>query len=173
MLKKFEKKSCGCKTKAETSGTHGKAGTPTHNTWRTMVERCTRECHKSYDIYKHIEIDAKWMTFEGFYEDMGDRPEGMTLDRVNGSEGYTKSNCRWATASLQQQNKEPSERNLNGYPGICFGNNRYTARIRHNGKRLYLGCFETAEEAHSAYDSKGRELFGPEWKSYFDRGQKR
>ncbi|AMR57440.1 putative HNH endonuclease [Pseudomonas phage vB_PsyM_KIL3b] len=73
---------------------------------------------------------------------------------------------RWATASTQQQNKPASERNFNGYPVICLTSNRYVARIRHNGKRLYLGCFKTAEEAHAVYDAKGRELFGEEWVSY-------
>lgn len=167
-LRKGEKKSCGCKTKAETSGTHGLYGTPTHTTWRTMVERCTKEYHKSYERYKNVSIDPKWMTFEGFYSDMGDRPKGMTLDRIKGEFGYCKENCRWASDSIQQQNKEPSKRNCNGFPGICEQRGSFTARIRHDGKRTYLGSFSTAEAAHLAYDTKGRELFGSEWKSYFD-----
>lgn len=168
MLRAGHKKSCGCKSKSETSGTHGLYGTPTHNTWRTMIERCTKEYSKSYEKYKDVEIDPKWMTFEGFYSDMGIRPKGMTLDRINGKLGYCKSNCRWATLSIQQQNKPPSERNVNGYPGIQAQRNKFCARIRYNGNRFHLGTFSTAEEAHQAYDLKGRELFGVEWKSYFD-----
>lgn len=141
-------------------------GTPAHNSWRTMIERCTKPYHKSYEYYKDVPIDPKWMTFTGFYEDMGERPEGMTLDREDWTKGYCKSNCRWATGSTQQQNKPASTRNTNGYPGICFGNDRYVARIRYKGQRIYLGCFKTAEEAHAVYDARGRELFGEEWVSY-------
>lgn len=174
MLKAGDKKSCGCKTKAETSGTHGMYGTPTHNSWRCMRDRC-KPSHKSYEYYKDIEIDPKWLdSFVSFYEDMGERPEGMTLDRKDNSLGYNKDNCRWSDGSTQQQNKRVSEKNVNGYPGICFGNDRYTARIRHKGVKLYIGCYMTALEAALAYDKKGQELFGNEWKSYFtEEGQKK
>ena len=168
ILRKFDKKSCGCKSKAEVSGAHGMYGTPVHTSWRTMIERCTKPYHKSYEHYKEIPIDPKWMTFVGFYEDMGDRPEGTTLDRKDGTRGYCKSNCRWADASTQQQNKCVKDRNSCGYPGISLTKGRYIAKIRYEGKRLYLGCFETAEEAHAVYDAKGRELFKEEWKSYWD-----
>lgn len=152
---------------------HRMYGTPTHNSWRTMRDRL-KPWHKSYKYYKDVDIDPRWEeSFEAFFEDMGERPEGMTLDRRDVNKGYWKWNCRWADASTQQQNKNPSERNCNGFPGICFGNNRFTARIRHKGRKVYIGCYKTAEEAHAAYDAKGRELFGTEWKSYFDRGQKR
>lgn len=172
-LRSGDKKSCGCKSKAETSGTHGLYGTPTHNSWRTMIERCTKEYHKSYERYKNIPIDPKWMTFEGFYSDMGERPYCTTLDRIRGELGYCKTNCRWATLSIQQQNKKPSQLNCNGFPGIFESRGSYVARIRHDGKRLYLGCFATPESAHQAYDTKGRELFGSEWKSYFEEGQQK
>lgn len=162
-----EKKSCGCKTKAETSGTHGMSGTPTHNTWRTMIERCTKPYHKSYDRYKDVPVDPKWFEFEGFYSDMGVRPKGMTLDRINGKLGYTKSNCRWATLSTQQQNKPPSERNKHGFPGVFESNGKYCSRIRYGGKRHYLGTFDSPEDAHLVYDKRGREIFEDEWVSYF------
>ena len=163
-LKNYEKKSCGCKTKAETSGTHGMTGTPTHNTWRTMVERCTKSYHKSYDRYNSVEIDTKWMNFEGFYEDMGERPEGMTLDRIDNNKGYNKENCRWATDSQQQQNKEPNYINKNkGLAGVFESKGKFCARIRYNGQREYLGTFSTPEEANEAYNKRGQEVFGDSW----------
>lgn len=58
-LIKNEKKSCGCKTKAETSGTHGMYGTSTYKTWISMIERCTKEYRPSYDRYKDKDIDPK------------------------------------------------------------------------------------------------------------------
>lgn len=164
VLKKFEKKSCGCKTKAEVMGTHGMYGTPTHNTWRTMIERCTKPYHKSYEIYKDKTIDPKWLTFEGFFEDMGERSEGMTLDRVDPSLGYCRENCRWATDSQQQQNKEPNYINKNkGLAGVFESNGKFCARIRYNGQREYLGTFSTPEEANEAYNKRGKEVFGDSW----------
>lgn len=184
MLRQKEKKSCGCKTKAETSGTHGMCGTPTHNTWRTMIERCTKEYHHCYERYKDKQIDPKWMTFEGFYEDMGERPEGTTLDRYPDRDGgYSKENCRWATFSEQEQNKNPSKRNKNSYPGIFESGGKFCARIRYNGQREYLGTFPTALDAAMVYDKRGREIFKDAWVSVFtedeyeqyfnDRRQKR
>lgn len=165
VLRKGEKKSCGCKTKAETSGTHGMYGTPTHNTWRTMIERCTRPYHKSYEKYKTVSICSRWMeSFENFYEDMGERPEGTTLDRLDNNMGYSKENCRWATGTQQQQNKKPNYINKNkGLAGVATSGNKFAARIRYNGKREYLGSFETPEEANAAYNKRGFEIFGDEW----------
>lgn len=166
-LKVGDNKSCGC-MKVCLISTHGMSNTGVHNSWRTMLERCTNPKHKSYEYYGKLDIDPSWFDFEKFLQDMGDRPEGMSLDRVDWTRGYCKDNCRWATASTQQQNKPASERNFNGYPGICLTNNRYVARIRYKGERIYLGCFKTAEEAHAVYDAKGLELFGEEWVSYIE-----
>ncbi len=165
MLVNNEKKSCGCKTKAETSGTHGMHGTPTHTSWRTMRERCTKEYHKSFDRYKDKKVDPEWLeSFEAFYRDMGERPEGTTLDRIDNKLGYYKENCRWATASQQQQNKQPNKINKNkGLAGVFESNGKFCARIRYNGQREYLGTFNTPEEANAAYNAKGLEIFGDEW----------
>ncbi len=154
--------------------THGMYRTPTHNTWRSMRDRL-RPWHKSYGYYKDVDIDPRWeVCFQAFLSDMGERPEGMTLDRKDVTKGYWKSNCRWATDSQQQQNKPPSKRNVTGYAGVTFGNNRYTARIRYEGRKVYVGCYKTALEAALAYEAKGLELFGEEWVSQFNkRGQKK
>lgn len=99
LLRNKEKKSCGCKTKAETSGTHGWYGTPTHNTWRTMKDRCLSPKHKSYKYYggKGITICDRWLQcFENFLEDMGERLKGNTLARVDNTKGFYKENCYWS-----------------------------------------------------------------------------
>jgi hypothetical protein len=164
LLRREEKKSCGCKTKAETSGTHGMYGTPTYRTWMSMIQRCTKPYHKSYEVYKNFKIDPKWMVFTGFFEDMGVRPEGHTLDRINGELGYNKENCRWATLSQQQQNKRPNKLNRNkGLAGVAERNGRFCAKIRYDGQREHIGTFDTPEEANEAYNARGREIFGKEW----------
>ena len=52
--------------------------------------------------------DDRWLDFENFYEDMGERPEGMTLDRIDNDKGYCKDNCRWAGSVVQSNNRRPN-----------------------------------------------------------------
>ncbi|HNA61994.1 MAG TPA: hypothetical protein PKW79_02840 [Rhabdochlamydiaceae bacterium] len=114
-LKSGVTKSCGClrsfihsermKRKALK---HGMSGTPTYESWRAMKRRVLNKNNNSYDRYggRGIGICAEWLhSFETFYSDMGKRPDGMTLDRIDNGNGYSKDNCRWATASEQQRNK--------------------------------------------------------------------
>lgn len=127
------------------------------------------------DIKTRI-LTPKWMTFEGFYADMGIRPDGTTLDRIDNNMGYNKENCRWATHSQQQQNKLPNYINKNkGLAGVFESNGKFCARIRYNGQREYLGTFNTPEEANDAYNKRGLEIFGGEWvyKGPKEEGQRR
>ncbi len=81
---------------------------PTYSTWISMIARCTRESNDNYKYYgaKGIGVCDSWLnSFSCFLSDMGERPEGRTLDRVDGTKGYTKSNCRWATSKEQSINK--------------------------------------------------------------------
>lgn len=98
--------SCGCYS-AERSSVHGFHGTPTYNSWSTMKQRCTNPSAPNYSEYggQGITVVSEWDTFERFLQDMGKRPEGTTLDRVKNELGYSKSNCRWAPAEVQQNNK--------------------------------------------------------------------
>lgn len=106
-------KSCGC-LQQELLTTHGHTTnavgrcTKTYNTWRCMIKRCYYPKHQSYKNYgeRGITVCKRWRdSFENFLEDMGERPEGMNLDRINNSKGYCKSNCRWANAKTQNRNK--------------------------------------------------------------------
>lgn len=80
--------------------------TNTYFTWANMLQRCLNPNAKSFKRYggRGISVCEKWMTFGGFFEDMGVRPAGLTLERKNNSKGYFKSNCRWATRSEQMNN---------------------------------------------------------------------
>ncbi len=86
---------------------HGLGGTPTYRSWYSMIERCINPENISYPCYgaKGISVCERWLDIRNFVEDMGLRPDGMTIDRIKISGNYEKSNCRWATALEQQRNR--------------------------------------------------------------------
>ena len=106
-LNNGHKKSCGClQTDTRAMGTHNMTYTKTYKTWGSMIQRCTNPHHRNYRLYggRGITICDKWLNFAGFFEDMGVRPNGLTLDRIDGDKGYFKENCRWATPKEQTNN---------------------------------------------------------------------
>ena len=80
---------------------------PTYNSWKAMRNRCLHDNNNS-SYYKKIGITIceEWVNnFDAFVKDMGERPEGTTLDRIDPKGNYEPSNCRWATWRMQENNK--------------------------------------------------------------------
>lgn len=101
--------SCGCYRNECLSAkkrTHGLSHTSAYSSWAKMMQRCYDSRHPYFTAYggAGVEVCQEWHRFEQFYEDMGERPEGTTLDRKEGSKGYYKDNCRWATRKEQANN---------------------------------------------------------------------
>lgn len=102
--------SCGCLRAEITSKrntTHGMARTLTHITWQALIQRCTNPENPAWDRYggRGITVCDRWRnSFEAFLSDMGERPKGLSLDRVDNSKGYEPENCAWATAKEQARN---------------------------------------------------------------------
>lgn len=88
--------------------THGKSKTRTYRIWMNMRNRCNRPKHHNYKYYGAIGIKVckEWDgSFEKFFEDMGECPEGKSIERVDVQKGYSKENCVWASLVTQQNNK--------------------------------------------------------------------
>ena len=101
-LKNGHTKSCGCLSIDAVSNrftTHGKSKTPTYRSWEAMIRRCTNQKCDAYPWYggRQITVCDEWERFDSFLKDMGERPVGMELDRVDNYKGYAPDNCRWVT----------------------------------------------------------------------------
>lgn len=103
-------RSCGClasKCRFDRNYVHGMYGTKTYNSWWSMTQRCGYERHIEYPRYgaRGISVCKRWREFANFYEDMGERPNGMTLDRIDPDGNYCLDNCRWADKKTQSYNR--------------------------------------------------------------------
>lgn len=110
-VKYGKSKSCGCLTDySQISKTHGMRKSSEYTVWSGMKDRCLNPRSISYNNYggRGIAVCERWLSFKNFYEDMGDRPEGMSIDRIDADGNYEPSNCRWSDAATQSANTSKS-----------------------------------------------------------------
>lgn len=95
--------------------------------WADMKQRCRNAKHRAYKWYgaRGVGVCDRWLNFQNFYEDMGQRPsDSHSLDRIDPHGNYEPGNCRWATAAQQQQNRTNNLLDSTGAEWIRFWRHR-------------------------------------------------
>ena len=137
-------KCCGCTKKP-----HRMSFTPTHRSWHGMRNRCLNPNVPEYKNYggRGIKVCERWKYFKNFLEDMGPRPDGYSLERIDVNGNYEPSNCKWIPLRKQNHNIRAK--------GYCWKKNRnkYQAYIKRDKKYFTLGSYNTPEEAAAAYSA--------------------
>ena len=137
--------SCGCGRIGDGSTRrHGKSKTRVHMAWCSMHARCSNPSVDSFSEYggRGIKVCDRWKSFENFYADMGNPPDGMSLDRKDTNGNYEPANCRWATLIQQARNKRTS---------LFLTHAGQTLHINEWAERLEIGAATIRSRLHREY----------------------
>lgn len=168
VLRNGNTKSCGCRRGGASHGhMRGGRASKTYSSWANMISRCTQPSSPAFVHYQKlgVAICPRWLdgegglnAFECFLEDMGERPDGMTLDRHPNNDGdYEPGNCRWATKREQANNRRTNK--LFEYQGRTM---TFAELVRETGmdkellRHRLLRAGWTLEEALAAPKQQGR-----------------
>jgi len=159
--------SCGCYAVdmlVDRVKTHGLCKSKTYTAWCNMKNRCMNPKTKGYANYggRGISFCESWQDFDKFLQDMGEAPDGLTLERIDVNGNYCKDNCTWATRSEQSINRRKLKTNKSGKTGVHvdLAMGKWKASITVNYKREHLGYFDDIEDAISVRKEAELKYFG-------------
>ena len=100
--------SCGCWRENRLKIENAKSYRPEYAIWREMLQRCNNPNRPQYSRYggRGIKVCERWFKFDNFFLDMGERPKGLTLERIDNDKGYGPDNCKWASRYEQTRNRK-------------------------------------------------------------------
>lgn len=113
--------------------------------------------------YSGVTVCKRWLdSFDNFVEDMGYKPDGLELDRIDNSKGYYKENCRWVTRGANQFNRSKFKGNPHLPVGVFSSSDKkkFVSQICINKKKYHLGTFNTSEQARKVYEEVSLEWYG-------------
>jgi hypothetical protein len=148
-------------------GEIAKSNMEEYRIWKAIISRCTDEKHAKFSDYggRGITISNEWMDFFTFFRDMGIRPTGLEIDRIDNDKGYNKENCAWTSRIVNLFNQRPRKRKTDLPRGVrTTRQGKFMAVISVGGNSVSAGTFKTIDEAKEAYKVISKEWFGREFK---------
>jgi hypothetical protein len=154
------KESCGCYRKSRPKIID--TDSPIYRSFTHMKDRCLNPNSDAYENYggRGITVCDRWLEPDGqgflnFLEDMGERPEGMTLDRIDVNGNYEALNCRWVNWDTQCRNKRLNKSNVSGKTGVHWNKekNKWHCQFRIKNKTIYLGLYDSLDDAITMRES--------------------
>lgn len=153
-----------CKREAQAAR---RAANPLRVVWQNMLARCENPDIPSYKHYggRGIQVCGAWHDFDAFAawikRNLGERPDGMQLDRIDNDGNYEPGNVRWVTQSQNQANARKVSHTTSRFKGVRRTEaGRWAARLRADGRTRRLGTFDDEEAAAHAYDAEAVKTWG-------------
>jgi len=156
-------KSCGClvekRLKEGLNLKHGMYGTKIYMSWSNMKNRCLNKNHPKFKNYGYrgITICSEWTKFENFYKDIGERPVGKTLDRIDNNGNYNKENCKWSTNKEQSNNRR--DNHLIAYEGKTQNMKQWSEELEIEYNTLIHRLLNSKWSIKRAFETKKTTFF--------------